>query len=271
MTQLWSIYDRTYLILAIRTASKISMCTVSYIPSPNGDFTITANRDEKAERNALSIESGHSGSHGQIYFPQDKTKRGSWIIAATSGRVAVLLNGAFKPYPPDISYDLSRGLMLMELFEYSMTDEFIAEFPFQKTAPFTLLIAEQGLFEELRFDGNKVHHTVKDPDLSYIYSSATLYKTEIHREREKFFYNFICGRPDIQMRELFHFHTSCPFNDGYNDFQMKRESGTMTVSITQVKVMKKDFRLVHHDLIKPAIFQQTYKLRPEKCDHLTSG
>ena len=247
------------------------MCTVSYIPSPDGGFTITANRDEKAERNALSIESAQSGAHGQIYFPQDKTKRGSWITVAASGRVAVLLNGAFKPYPPDITYELSRGLMLMELFEYARTDQFTAQFPFQKTAPFTLLIADRRSFEEIRFDGNQIHHTVKDPDLPYIYSSVTLYTPEIQKEREKYFYDYICGRPDIQLRELFHFHTSCPFKDGYNDFQMKRESGTMTVSITQVKVMQKEFRLVHHDLIEPAIFQETYKLRPEKCDQVTSG
>src|ERR1700758_5542921 len=96
------------------------MCTVSFLPSPQG-FYLAMNRDEKRVRlSALPPEIVEFESH-RVLFPREPTG-GTWISANDAGVCLALINWhRIKREPKHDT--LSRGLVVRELAAKSSTDE----------------------------------------------------------------------------------------------------------------------------------------------------
>ncbi|WP_332367647.1 hypothetical protein [Spirosoma telluris] len=173
------------------------MCTATYLPfGPNG-FILTHSRDEKALRPAARPPGTVNIGGTEVTFPQDPQGQGTWIASGhrtgSFVQTAVcLLNGGFVSHLPQPPYRHSRGLVPLHFFTYPSIDVFVRAYGFRGIEPFTLLIVEAGgLIDrrvvELRWNGNRLFMSEKDPEHPNIWSSVTLYSPDVIRKRESWF------------------------------------------------------------------------------------
>ncbi|MGM0651116.1 MAG: NRDE family protein, partial [Bacteroidota bacterium] len=66
------------------------MCTVTYIPSLQGNsFVLTSNRDEKEYRPTMPPEV-YTYDNCKLVFPRDEEAGGSWIAVSDKGNINCL-------------------------------------------------------------------------------------------------------------------------------------------------------------------------------------
>ena len=197
------------------------MCTVSYVPDHSGGFVLISSRDEKPGRKTMRPEN----NHGMLY-PKDAVAGGTWISVDESGRVGCLLNGAFEKHVSLKNYTRSRGSLILEAFEYDNVEDFFKNVSLSGVEPFTLIVIENTLLWEFRWDA-KVKFIQECPvDHKKVWSSSTLYDSSAKAQRRSWFQSWRGAPLD------FHFANHCS-NPGV-DLKMKLDSGVETVSITQV-------------------------------------
>ena len=136
----------------------------------------------------------HLPSSALISFPRDPQAGGTWIASTDENYTLCLLNGAFKKHQWDPPYRLSRGLVLLDFFKYNDPNKFRTAYNFSDVEPFTLLIigsVSNNSTEELRWDGQKIHHTELDPAKPFIKSSVTLYDDDTIRFKRDLFNKWV--------------------------------------------------------------------------------
>lgn len=217
------------------------MCTVSYLPLENG-YILTSNRDEWKSRAAAIAPQKYHLFNQEITFPKDPLANGTWI-AMSKDYTLCLLNGAFVKHQKNPPYKLSRGLVLLDFFQYLSVEKYIREYDFNGVENFTLLIKSNtsNAFHELRWDGTVLHHKELKHTEKYIWSSCTLYTDEIIAERKNWFADWLASHPEYTQEEIIHFHTFAGNGDERNDVIMKRENGVQTVSVSSIE--KRDDKL----------------------------
>ena len=203
------------------------MCTVSYIPNNTG-FVLTSNRDENPGRNTQSPKEITLDSGEILTAPIDEQNNGTWVAATNKNRVACLLNGAFIKHERSLPYRKSRGLIVLEAFNYSSFSAFIQEINLTKIEPFTLILAEKNMLQVMIWDGTQKHHQLLDNNRSYLWSSSTLYSRDVHDNKLQFFDTYI-------KEETIAPNTILEMHGLYSDnlFILNRPQ-VKTVSITQV-------------------------------------
>jgi len=225
------------------------MCTVTYIPQPEGSFILTSNRDESPLRSPenLSMESHHGRT---LLFPKDKGAGGSWIAASDDNRVACVLNGAFVKHKHQPPYRKSRGLMLVEYFGFPSVNDFAKRYDFEGIEPFTLILVEGNKPFEIRWDGRSLHHKILEPNEMHIWSSATLYPPEVQEKRLMWFNRWKEEASDFSLESIraFHLHGGEP--DPWNGFVMNRNDKVRTVSVTSVVQEPDGFEMIYGDLLR---------------------
>ncbi len=116
------------------------MCTVSFLPSPQG-FYLAINRDEKRDRVAsLPPDIVELESH-RVVFPREPTG-GTWISTNDSGVCLALINWHRIARKPK-NRRLSRGLVVKELAGKSTANEIttaVKKLPVRKLRPFRLIV-----------------------------------------------------------------------------------------------------------------------------------
>ncbi len=233
------------------------MCTVTYLPLSNG-FILTHNRDEAPARSPKSIV--REGSPA-ILFPRDTHAGGTWIACSQSGRTACLLNGAFVLHRRQPPYRRSRGLLLLDFFDWKNADDFFAEYDLHNIEPFTFLYFEQPPDNsgspkravELRWDGEQRYVKELDPGQPHFWCSATLYPAEMQAKREDVFRQWLHRQPSyeqIDSRSVLHLHKTGNVGDPEQNFVMNRAGRVQTVSITQISVHAKNARMKYLDLLE---------------------
>jgi uncharacterized protein with NRDE domain len=150
------------------------MCTVTFIPQEKNGFILSSNRDVNAERSPQSISQIRQNGK-TLTFPRDVTAGGTWIAFSDSDQMVCLLNGAFENHKHNPPYRRSRGLMVLDYFDFPTTEDFIAQYDFEGIEPFTFIIYDNGNLHELRWDEQQLHHTPLSTSGYYIWSSSTLY------------------------------------------------------------------------------------------------
>lgn len=221
------------------------MCTVTYLPKgPNHDWLLTSNRDEAPHRAAHGIQ-----RRPGLLFPQDLGAGGTWIAAHEQGRAAVLLNGAFELHQRRPPYRLSRGLMVLQYFDFADAEEFIQKFEFQGLEPFTFIIREPAGLHEIRWDAVQLHHNILSAEAPHIWASATLYGPEPQQKRRQWFAQWlqIDIPKDQQAVLLWHRHTGD--GDVWNDLVMNRNGMVQTVSITGIAQRDREMSMIFQDLL----------------------
>lgn len=224
------------------------MCTVTYIPQKEG-YILTSNRDESALRSPKNItQLTRSGQ--ELLFPRDKGAGGSWIIASSKNRLVCLLNGAFERHERQLPYRMSRGIMVMEFFDYSHATLFFEQYNFKRIEPFTMIIYDTGQLFDFRWDGLQTHLKELDSSEPHIWSSATLYEEATKQKRKKWFAEWLNGRTDFSRMAILSLHKKGGEGNPSIDFMMNRYNYLVqTVSITQVVRTDTMQQMFYHDLI----------------------
>ena len=225
------------------------MCTVTYIPKGKNEFVLTSNRDENPSRSPKNI-TRLVENRGVLIFPRDKAAGGTWIAASEKDRIICLLNGAFEYHRHDPPYRMSRGIMVLDYFNYPSASSFFDAFPFSGMEPFTMIIIERGQLIEFRWDGACTHVKQLDTRYAYIWSSASLYPAPIREKREKWFAEWMLGRVDFSIQSILDFHRYGGEGDSVNDLTMNRGNIVKTVSITSIVKEKDQIKMIYHDLIR---------------------
>jgi len=235
------------------------MCTVTYFPGPTG-FILTHNRDESPGRSTQSIVREKTPKGNILLFPRDAQAGGTWIASSQDGRTVCLLNGAFLLHRRELPYRRSRGLILLDFFDWEDPDAFFQEYDLDRIEPFTFLYFEKPANEtevqrvtELRWDGQ--HRFLKElsPKTAHFWCSATLYPPEMQIRREQVFKDWLSppssNQPTPIYQSLITLHQTGSINDPENDYIMNRAGRVQTVSITQVIVHEKNAQMKYLDLL----------------------
>ena len=138
------------------------MCTVTYLPQSGNSFILTSNRDEDVLRQtALPIDK-YKINNVQVYYPKDPKAGGTWIATGSNGFTVCLFNGAFKAHKSTHNYRKSRGLVLLDFFNYQNQYDFIAQYDFSNIEPFSYLndsLPNHFLYRpSLQSDGTLIWH-----------------------------------------------------------------------------------------------------------------
>lgn len=239
------------------------MCTVTYLPE-DGGFQLTSNRDENiARKMALPpiVEYGHKQS---LLYPLDGERKGSWIVAKSSGDVIVLLNGAFVKHNKSREYEKSRGLIVLQLARTESPLEAFKAMDLSGIEPFTVICCEKGGLMECRWDGTKQHVKYLDPAESYIWSSATLYDEQAAAKRKGWFENWRNSDSAHHPDNILRFHRLAGQGDLLNGLVIDRPDGIRTMSISHVRKTARDIVMTYHDLRLDSIHKATLQLPSEK-------
>lgn len=227
------------------------MCTVTYIPHRNS-FVFTSNRDEIASRNATEIVETE-----ELTFPKDTLKNGTWFVVRKGLYIRCLLNGAVTKHKHEPPYRLSRGLMVLELNSFDFLLDSIWEYDFTDIEPFTLIETHFGNDEltvtEMRWNGINVSIQSHDPSRPKIWSSSTLYSSEVAALRKSWLDKHVLEfgtAPD----SIWKFHHSTPHTDQTINVLMRRDHGPSTISVTQ---FQGDSQTIRHE----SITKTSYKLK----------
>ena len=210
------------------------MCTLSFFPkSDNSGFILTFNRDEMAARSTVEVV--HDEERDLVY-PKDALHGGTWLaMSKRNGRLTCLLNGAFERHERILPYRKSRGLVLLESFDYVSMLDFFEFYDFENIEPFTLLTFQDSEIFEFRWDNKQKHIKKLDAQSPHTRSSCTLYNEAVRYEREAWFSDFLKQKNDkIEASDLWQFHKTENKNAPEKGILMHRPLGPSTVSITQL-------------------------------------
>ena len=228
------------------------MCTVSFIISGSRRL-ITSNRDEHISRPlALEPKKETIGS-AKVLFPKDPKAGGSWFALNDNGSVAVLLNGGFVNHAPTGNYARSRGLVLLDVIASQQPYELLQAMELRRIEPFTLVLFN-GKLLEFRWDGHQKYYRPLDASKNHIWSSATLYKDEVIKQRRNLFQKFIDGNSKITPKDVVDFHSN-NHDDFENGFIIDRDSGLKTFSVTQAVLDDEEIVMRHLDLLNDKFFE----------------
>jgi hypothetical protein len=229
------------------------MCTVSFLPKGGNDFILTSNRDEKESREIAHHPKEFINQHIKVVYPQDPRAKGTWIAMAENGFTLCLLNGGFAAHKSKPPYRKSRGVVLLDFFQYNNVNQFVVNYYFKNIEPFTLIIVDYKSalhLYEIRWDGKQVHLSFKDSKVSHIWSSVTLYTPDIRAEREQWFNDWKKEqKTGFEAEKVKEFHLTGGKGDKENDLFMKR-AGTFTVSVSQIKKEGKALEMNYTDCMK---------------------
>ena len=223
------------------------MCTVTYIPSRHGCF-LTSSRDENMMRPNAAAPDVYEHNGTNIVYPKDAKANGSWIAFTQNGNAAVLLNGAFVKHIPKPPYRKSRGLIFLDIISHPQPEFCFLGMNLDNIEPFTLVIFISGFLFEARWDGKQKHFIQLDEKDTYIWSSATLYTSEIINKRKKWFDEWLAKTPVPTATSIFSFHHFAGDDDKKNNILMNRNDEMLTISITGIDMRMDAATMQHFDL-----------------------
>lgn len=230
------------------------MCTVTILPSEGG-FILTSNRDEKLLRQKAINPQLYSIHNQNLYFPKDPKASGTWICTSEKFTLC-LLNGAFEGHTPNPPYKKSRGLVLLDFFQFNDPQLFSKAYDFIGIEPFTLVIVNHvsGELHELRWDEKTTHLKSLDKHEKHIWSSSTLYNKETRGWREKLFKDWCEKNKDYNQNDIVNFHRFGGKGDSANDFVMNRNNETITLSITSIIYSSQKHSIQYNDIVNEETF-----------------
>jgi len=213
------------------------MCTVTLIPKGTDDFVLTSNRDEAQNRTTLPPDF-YEVNNTKLLFPKDEVAGGSWIGVSERKRVLCVLNGGFEMHKRKDNYRLSRGVVLKDLLLAIDLDKVVENYNLDGVEPFTLVIVEWNSNMEVKqlvWDGRKKHYS-QLPLAPIIWSSPSLYNTEMKKERLQWFNNFK-EETTLSSKTIMNFHKNA--GKGNKDYGVIMDR--IVVKTTSIKqIVKKN-------------------------------
>src|SRR6266566_6653524 len=173
------------------------MCTVSFLPSPQG-FYLAMNRDEKRDRfAALPPEIVEFENH-RVLFPREPTG-GTWISANDAGVCLALINWHRIKREPNNGVH-SRGEVIRKLVGISTSDEIstaVKKLPLRKLRPFRLIaiVSAENRVIEWRWNLNRLSVRKHSWESRHWFSSS-FDEPRAEVERAKVCASFVAGGDD---------------------------------------------------------------------------
>ena len=217
------------------------------MPLSNSGFILTSNRDEAVNRQASNPAFELIGDV-KVLFPKDPKAGGTWI-ATNPQRTVCLLNGAFEKHAHQPPYRRSRGLMLLDSFEFASIYTFSTVYDFEEIEPFTCIVAEGKQLFEMRWNGTELFFKELDFYKTNIWASATLYTPGVILKRKSWFEKWLDNNPTLTVDAILAFHEFTGDGNTENDLVMSRGTVLKTVSITSVKLVDEILTMYHKDLL----------------------
>jgi len=224
------------------------MCTLTYLPLNKG-FIFTHNRDERKDRPSSDTFRKKEINNQTVYYPEDLEAHGTWFAFSNKGMAACILNGGSKPHKRKEKYRKSRGLVVLESFEYSDSKAFFDQYDFDDIEPFTLLIFSNDNLSQIIHNEENNNFNKLNTLSEHIWSSTTLYTKEVRDKRKQWFVNWLSQKPQIDPKNTRKFHTRTGDGDSENDLIMSRWGILKTVSLTQVAVTENKADLYYEDFV----------------------
>ena len=127
---------------------------------------------------------------------------------------------------------------------------FSREYDLENIEPFTLVIIHNKTLTEFKWDGINTYLLNHDFAHPRIWSSVTLYDSEIIKLREKWFDEWKEANPSPKQKDSINFHLKAGDGRKETDVLMERKAFSLrTVSITSVRVINNKTRMEYLDLI----------------------
>lgn len=209
------------------------MCTVTLVSLQNNDFVLISNRDEAPSRVSKSPEF-YMHNNKQLLFPKDVLSNGTWIGLSEQNRLICLLNGGFEIHKRQSEYRHSRGVVVKDLLSCDSIQLAVESYDLEDIEPFTMVLVDwaEGLdFYELVWDGSQKHFKSLSKE-SHIWSSSTLYNSQMRRERKEWFLEFQKVNV-LNPKTLYNFHQTA--GKGNLNYGVIMDRGFVkTTSITRV-------------------------------------
>jgi uncharacterized protein with NRDE domain len=224
------------------------MCTVTYIPTPEGCI-ITSNRDEKITRERALSPQEYLIDGKKIIFPKDPKAGGTWV-AHNETKIIVLLNGAQEKHFPKPNYRKSRGLIVLDLMTAEKTLDCWKTIDLTDIEPFTIVLVENNKLTQLQWNEAEKSTTEFDAKQFHIWSSSTLYSKEIREQRKEWFQDFIKSKNAPTPEEILHFHQFTESENKEFGLQINRNDVLKTISITQCKVTSNTIKMEYLELFE---------------------
>ncbi len=242
------------------------MCTVTYLPVVNNQYILTSNRDEDVARPAAIPFKEYKVNNASIYYPQDPQANGTWIAHNPNGYTLCLLNGGYEKHTPKNNYRKSRGLVLLDFFNYNNPKEFVSNYNFEGIEPFTLLMVyactQTQLVQlyELKWDEKQPTVIAHDGTLPHIWSSVTLYSTEIVQLRKQWFNEWLHKNENYTPNDILFFHHFGGEGELTNDLIINR-GNKKTVSVSCIHKQVLSTEIIYEDIVN----QQLQQLKLISC------
>jgi uncharacterized protein with NRDE domain len=226
------------------------MCTVSFIPA-DGKVFITSNRDESAQRPLALAPFHEERGHYSFVGPRDTLAGGTWIALCNDGRALVLLNGAVEKHLPQPAYRKSRGQIFWDVFATDDPLTAFGQIDLQNIEPFTMVLWQKSELYELRWDGQMKTRTQKDTGTAHLWSSCTLYTSEIKRYRENLFQQWVASQRQYSVATIhtFHLHTD-PGGQEARNIRINRMGKMLTVSVSCLEISRQKSIFHYSDLVQ---------------------
>ena len=124
--------------------------------------------------------------------------------------------------------------MAKEFFSYDNAETFIAQFDFDGIEPFTMIIVDQGVLYELKWDSTKLH--IKKPERTqmHLWASSTLYDDELQHKRQQWFKEWKDKTMCMNQGCILSFHKNGGEGNPQSDVVMNYKDIVKTTSITSV-------------------------------------
>jgi len=224
------------------------MCTVTFFPKGDQEYILTSNRDVAPNRHANELLSQIINGQ-KVTYPKDPQAGGTWIAVGENGQMVCLLNGGFIKHNVAPPYKKSRGLIVLESFEWNSFEAFAKEYDFSNIEPFTLIgiNPKEGYFE-FRWTGEMRFLRKLDSHSPVIWSSSTLYNRNVRAKRQNWF-DLWLKESSPTAKTIADFHLNGGEPDLINGFIMNRSDIVCTTSISQVVFEHQVTRILHTDLI----------------------
>lgn len=235
------------------------MCTVSFIPQPNGGYVFTSNRDETPLRPATP-PIANKQANGVWYGPLDQGSGGTWF--GTNLKIsACVLNGAFEKHEHRPPYKRSRGLLIPALMQASSLKEFLTSFDFEGMEPFTLIVIEQQLhssnLHEIRWDATHTHEKQLSTKFPIWWQSATLYNAEQAALRSVWFKDWLDKQSELPSQDaIITFHKTAGDAGPELNLVMNRIK-VRTTSITSLKYAPSHAQMKYFDVLAEKEYELT--------------
>jgi hypothetical protein len=228
------------------------MCTVTFIAVDESSFYLTSNRDEHILRLKASPPENYLISNKNIFFPKDPQGGGTWLAVEKNKSVLCLLNGAFQSHERNEPYAKSRGLVVLDFFNYNSANDFVNNYSLEGIEPFTLIIVESNpslALYELRWDEKEKYFRQLNHQDNHIWSSCTLYNSVDIEERENLFANWQNNNTELNLANIRDFHLIDNSTNPKTPIRIQRENGVQTVSVSTIAVSENNTSFIYQDLV----------------------